>query len=140
MTGHRESIKAVVAKIGLDGHYRGVKFVARTLADQGLEVVYLGANQTVEDVVHATVQEDARLVALSFLSPDYRQHVPELLDALGAAGMTDVTVVVGGLIADDDRQALEQAGVREIFGPATTAADIGRFLDDTFPAVTAPGV
>lgn len=139
MTGHHENIKAVVAKIGLDGHYRGVKFVARTLADQGLEVVYLGANQTVEDVVDATVQEDARLVALSFLSPDYRQHVPELLGALAAAGVTDVVVVVGGLIADNDRPTLERAGVRGIFGPATTAADIGRFLDDAFPVVTAPG-
>lgn len=139
MTEHRENTKAVVAKIGLDGHYRGVKFVARTLADQGLEVVYLGANQTVEDVVRATIQEDAKLVALSFLSPDYRQHVPELLEALGAAGLREVVVVVGGLIADDDRPALERAGVRGIFGPATTAADIGRFLDDAFPAVAARG-
>lgn len=127
------AIKAVVAKIGLDGHYRGVKFVARTLTNEGAEVVYLGANQTVEDVVSAVVQEDAQLVALSFLSPDYRHHVPELLRQLDAAGVRDVVVVVGGLVADDDRPMLESAGVRGIFGPATTARDIHDFLVTTFP-------
>jgi methylmalonyl-CoA mutase C-terminal domain/subunit len=130
----RPNIKAVVAKIGLDGHYRGVKFVARTLTNEGVEVVYLGANQTVEDVVQAVVQEDARLVALSFLSPDYRHHVPELLKQLQAAGVTDVVVVVGGLIADDDKPMLGSVGVREVFGPATTSRDIHDFLADTFPA------
>jgi methylmalonyl-CoA mutase C-terminal domain/subunit len=130
----RPNVKAVVAKIGLDGHYRGVKFVARTLTGEGVEVVYLGANQTVEDVVQAVVQEDAQLVALSFLSPDYRQHVPELLEQLGAAGVTDVVVVVGGLVADDDRPMLAAAGVREVFGPATTSRDIHDFLVQTFPA------
>jgi methylmalonyl-CoA mutase C-terminal domain/subunit len=127
-------IKAVVAKIGLDGHYRGVKFVARSLTNEGVEVVYLGANQTVEDVVQAIVQEDAQLVALSFLSPDYRQHVPELLRQLGAAGVTDVVVVVGGLISEDDEPMLASAGVRRIFGPATTSRDIHEFLADVFPA------
>jgi methylmalonyl-CoA mutase C-terminal domain/subunit len=127
-------VKAVVAKIGLDGHYRGVKFVARTLANEGAEVVYLGANQTVEDVVQAVLQEDAQLVALSFLSPDYREHVPELLRQLADAGITDLVVVVGGLIADDDRSMLAAAGVREVFGPATTSRDIHAFLARTFPA------
>jgi methylmalonyl-CoA mutase C-terminal domain/subunit len=126
-------VKAVVAKIGLDGHYRGVKFVARTLANEGAEVVYLGANQTVEDVVNAVVQEDAQLVALSFLSPDYRHHVPELLKQLESANVDDVVVVVGGLIAEDDKAMLESAGVRGIFGPATTSRDIHDFLFDTFP-------
>jgi methylmalonyl-CoA mutase, C-terminal domain len=130
-------VKAVVAKIGLDGHYRGVKFVARTLANEGTEVVYLGANQTVEDVVRAVVQEDAHLVALSFLSPDYRQHVPELLRQLDAVGVDDVVVVVGGLIADDDRPMLEAAGVRGIFGPTTTSRDIHDFLARTFAGVGA---
>jgi methylmalonyl-CoA mutase C-terminal domain/subunit len=130
----KPKVKAVVAKIGLDGHYRGVKFVARTLADRGVEVVYLGANQTVEDVVHAVIQEDADLVALSFLSPDYRHHVPELHAQLEAAGAKDVVIGLGGLIAEDDRPAMEAAGVKRIFGPATTAADIGQFLDETFSA------
>jgi methylmalonyl-CoA mutase C-terminal domain/subunit len=129
-------VKAVVAKIGLDGHYRGVKFVARTLADQGAEVVYLGANQTVEDVVHAVVQEDADLVALSFLSPDYRQHIPVLMEQLQTAGATDVVVALGGLIADDDKPTMEAIGVSRIFGPATTAADIATFLQETFSAAT----
>jgi methylmalonyl-CoA mutase C-terminal domain/subunit len=126
------TVKAVVAKIGLDGHYRGVKFVARTLANEGAEVVYLGANRTVEDVVHAVVQEDAQLVALSFLSPDYRQHVPEFLRQLAAVGAEDVVVVVGGLVADDDKPMLVEAGVRGVFGPGTTSADIRSFLVETF--------
>jgi methylmalonyl-CoA mutase C-terminal domain/subunit len=130
-------VKAVVAKIGLDGHYRGVKFVARTLVNEGVEVVFLGINRTVEDVAQAALQEDADLVALSFLSPDYRHHVPELIAALEAEGMGDVVVMLGGLIAEEDRPALEAAGVR-IFGPTTTSADIRAFLLETFPsAVTA---
>lgn len=128
-----QPVKAVVAKIGLDGHYRGVKFVANSLTRSGAEVVYLGANQTVDDVVQAVVQEDADLVALSFLSPDYRQHVPQLLDELRAAGMNDVVVVVGGLISDADWPSLSEAGVRQVFGPGTQAADIAGFLSETFP-------
>ena len=127
------TIKAVVAKIGLDGHYRGVKFVAQALTNEGLDVVYLGANQSVTDVVTAVVQEDARLIALSFLSPDYRQHVPQLLEQLREAGVRDVVVVVGGLIADADRPALEEAGVTRIFGPGPTRADIREFLAEAFP-------
>jgi methylmalonyl-CoA mutase C-terminal domain/subunit len=126
-------VKAVVAKIGLDGHYRGVKFVAHSLTKSGAEVVYLGANQTVDDVVQAVVQEDANLVALSFLSPDYRQHVPQLLEQLKTAGLDDVVVVVGGLIADEDWPGLRDGGVRKIFGPGTRAADITEFLRETFP-------
>jgi methylmalonyl-CoA mutase, C-terminal domain len=135
----RPAVKAVVAKIGLDGHYRGVKFVARTLAHEGAEVVYLGANQTVEDVVHAVVQEDAALVALSFLSPDYRQHVPALLEGLAAAGVADVVVVVGGLITESDTPELLRLGVRRIFGPGTTSAEIRAFLAETFPAPAGVG-
>jgi methylmalonyl-CoA mutase C-terminal domain/subunit len=126
-------IKAVVAKIGLDGHYRGVKFVAQSLTREGVEVVYLGANQTVDDVVDAVVQEDARLIALSFLSPDYRQHVPELWRKLTERGLDDVVLVVGGLIADEDVAALRNdAGVRRIFGPGTRHQQISEFLRETF--------
>lgn len=135
MTDRR--LKAVVAKIGLDGHYRGAKFVAQTLTRAGAEVVYLGANQSVEDVVHAVIQEDAQLVCLSFLSPDYRQHVPALVTALAEAGAEDVVVVVGGLIAADDTPALEAAGVRRIFGPTTTSRDIDAFVAELFPATSA---
>lgn len=131
---HRYPLKAVVAKIGLDGHYRGVKFVAQTLTREGVEVVYLGANQHVADVVNAVLQEDAQLVALSFLSPDYRQHVPELLTSLQAAGARDVVVVVGGLIATEDIVPLQAAGVRRVFGPGTTSQQIAAFLADEFPA------
>jgi methylmalonyl-CoA mutase C-terminal domain/subunit len=130
----KHPLKAVVAKIGLDGHYRGVKFVAQTLTREGVEVVYLGANQHVTDVVNAVVQEDAQLVALSFLSPDYRQHVPQLLTALHAAGARDVVVVVGGLIAAEDVGPLQAAGVRRIFGPGTTSQQIAEFLLEVFPA------
>ncbi len=126
-------LKVVVAKIGLDGHYRGAKFVAQTLTRTGAEVVYLGANQRVEDVVSAVVQEDAQLVALSFLSPDYRQHIPELIDQLAIAGASDVVVVVGGLVAEDDVAVLEEKGVRRVFGPATTSREIADFVVEIFP-------
>lgn len=136
MTSLRPNVRAVVAKIGLDGHYRGVKFVTRALTDNGVEAIYLGANQTVDDVVKAVVQEDAHLVALSFLSPDYRQHVPALIDRLNDAGSGDVVVVVGGLITDDDEAMLKGIGVRRVFGPSTTARDIRGFLEETFPIET----
>ncbi len=125
-------IKAVAAKIGLDGHYRGIKFVARSLTEIGAEVVYLGANQHVEQVVAAAVQEDADLIALSFLSPDYRQHVPALMEKLRAAGAGQVVVVVGGLISESDVPMLTAAGVSRIFGPGTTSKDIAGFVSDTF--------
>lgn len=130
-------LKAVVAKIGLDGHYRGAKFVALTLTRAGAEVVYLGANQSVEDVVRAVIQEDAQLVALSFLSPDYRQHVPALITALAEAGAGDVVVVVGGLIAAEDISKLHEVGVRRIFGPTTTSRNIDAFVEECFPSTTA---
>jgi methylmalonyl-CoA mutase C-terminal domain/subunit len=125
-------IKAIAAKIGLDGHYRGIKFVVRSLTQMGAEVVYLGANQQVDQVVTAAVHEDAQLVALSFLSPDYRQHVPELMKQLKAAGAGHVVVVVGGLISNSDLPMLTEAGVRKVFGPGTTSKDIADFVKETF--------
>lgn len=117
-------MKAVAAKVGLDGHYRGIKFVARVLRDAGLEVVYLGLHSSPEQVVRVTIDEDARLIALSFLSADYRAHVPRICALLREAGASDVHVILGGLIDPADHEMLKQAGVSAIFGPETRAQEI----------------
>jgi methylmalonyl-CoA mutase, C-terminal domain len=121
--------RVVVAKPGLDGHDRGAKVIARALRDAGFEVVYTGLHQTPEQVVQAVVQEDADALGLSLLSGAHLSLVPRVIDLLREAGREDVLVVVGGIIPDSDVPALEAAGVARVFGPGSSLADIGSWLE-----------
>jgi methylmalonyl-CoA mutase, C-terminal domain len=110
-----EPIRIIIAKPGLDGHDRGAKVVVRALRDAGFEVIYTGLKQTVDQIVAATVQEDPQILGLSILSG---AHVPicrRLFEALDAAGVDDVPVVVGGNIPNADVPTLQQIGVRRVF-------------------------
>jgi methylmalonyl-CoA mutase C-terminal domain/subunit len=104
-------IRILMAKVGLDGHDRGVKVVARALRDAGLEVVYTGLHRTPEQVVAAAVQEDVDVIGVSLLSGAHMTHIPRILDLLRAEGAGDILVVAGGVIPDGDVPALEAMGV-----------------------------
>ena len=108
-----------MAKVGLDGHDRGAKVVARALRDAGMEVIYTGIRQTVDQVVSATIQEDVDVLGLSFLSGDHMVLIPKVMKGLKAHGVEDVMVVVGGIILKRQVEALMEMGVAEVFLPGT---------------------
>jgi methylmalonyl-CoA mutase C-terminal domain/subunit len=109
-----DRIRVVVAKVGLDGHDRGVKIVARTLRDAGMDVIYTGLHRTPDEVVEAAVQEDADVIGVSILSGAHMTVFPRIVQLLRERDADDILVVGGGVIPDDDLPKLREAGVREI--------------------------
>ena len=116
-------IRVVLAKLGLDGHDRGLKVVARILRDAGMEVIYLGLRQTTETIVDAVEQEDADVVGISMLNAGHLTLGPRIVDALAEAGL-DVPVVIGGIVPDEDRPALADAGVAGVLGPGAPTDEV----------------
>ncbi|MEB3221574.1 MAG: cobalamin B12-binding domain-containing protein [Candidatus Sericytochromatia bacterium] len=112
-------IRILIGKPGLDGHDRGAKVVARALRDAGMEVIYTGLHQRPEDIVHAAIQEDVDAVGLSLLSGAHLTLVPEICRQLRAEGAGDVLVFCGGIIPEEDEEALRAAGVHAVYGPGT---------------------
>jgi|SRR3982074_2043946 methylmalonyl-CoA mutase C-terminal domain/subunit len=121
-------IRVLVAKPGLDGHDRGAKVIARALRDAGMEVIYTGLRQTPEMIVNASLQEDVQVIGLSILSGAHNAIVPRVLDLLKQNKMDDVLVLVGGIIPDQDIEALKKAGVAAVFQPGTAMDDIVKFI------------
>ena len=124
-------LRVVVAKVGLDGHDRGAKIIARALRDAGVEVIYTGLHQTPEQIVQTAIEEDADAVGISILSGAHMTLVPRILELLRSQGAEDVLVVVGGTIPTDDIVELKALGVAEVFTPGATTGDIVAFLDTT---------
>jgi 2-hydroxyisobutanoyl-CoA mutase small subunit len=122
--GAKERIRVIVAKVGLDGHDRGVKIVARTLRDAGMDVIYTGLHRTPEEVVEAAIQEDVDVIGISILSGAHMTVFPRLLELLKARGADDILVVGGGVIPDDDLSRLRALGVRELMLQDTPPAAI----------------
>jgi methylmalonyl-CoA mutase C-terminal domain/subunit len=120
-------IKVVVAKPGLDSHYRGAMVVSRYLIERGMEVVYVG-NQLPAQIVATVIEEDADVLGLSSLSGNHNVMVPRILEELHRQGMDHVVVVLGGIVPDEDALALETAGVDRIFGPGSDLVEIGDFI------------
>lgn len=116
-------IRALLAKLGLDGHDRGIKVVARMLRDAGMEVIYLGLRQTTDSIVAAAEQEDADVIGLSMHNAGHLTLGPAMLAALDEAGL-DVPVVIGGIVPDPDRTELERAGVAAVLGPGASAEEV----------------
>jgi methylmalonyl-CoA mutase cobalamin-binding domain/chain len=110
----QQSIRVLLAKVGLDGHDRGVKVVARTLRDAGMDVIYTGLHRTPEEVVTAAIQEDVDILGISLLSGAHMTICPRVMQLLREQGADDIIVVVGGVVPDEDVSALRQIGVREI--------------------------
>jgi methylmalonyl-CoA mutase C-terminal domain/subunit len=117
-------IRVLVAKVGLDGHDRGVKVVARTLRDAGMDVIYTGLHRTPEEVAEAAVQEDVDVIGVSILSGAHMTVFPRILQTLKSKGADDILVVGGGVIPDDDVVALKKQGVSEIMLQDTPPAAI----------------
>jgi methylmalonyl-CoA mutase C-terminal domain/subunit len=117
-------IRVLVAKPGLDGHDRGAKVIARALRDAGMEVIYTGLRQTPEMIVNAALQEDVRVIGLSILSGAHNVIVPKVLELLREKDMSDVVVIVGGIIPDEDARSLVQQGVTQVFQPGASLESI----------------
>jgi methylmalonyl-CoA mutase, C-terminal domain len=121
-----EKRRIIVAKPGLDGHDRGAKVVARALRDAGYEVIYTGLHQTPEQIVEATIQEDADAVGLSIHSGAHMTLFPKVVELLREQGAGDVVVFAGGIIPKEDIPVLKEKGIEEIFTPGTPT---GRILE-----------
>jgi methylmalonyl-CoA mutase, C-terminal domain len=129
-----DNIRVLVAKPGLDGHDRGAKVIARALRDAGMEVIYTGLRQTPEMIAEAALQEDVAVVGLSILSGAHMALVPRVLELLRANGQHDVRVFVGGIIPDEDVQALKELGVAGVFGPGASTESVVAAVRGSLPA------
>ena len=118
-----EKIRVVIAKLGLDGHDRGAKYVARFLRDAGMEVIYTGIRQSPDAVCRIAVQEDADLIGISILSGAHNTLVPKLLQELEQCGAR-IPVIVGGIIPQEDIEFLLSKGVEAVFTPGCSAKEI----------------
>ncbi|MDE0165104.1 MAG: cobalamin B12-binding domain-containing protein [Bryobacterales bacterium] len=121
-------IRVLVAKPGLDGHDRGAKVIARALRDAGMEVIYTGLRQTPEQVVNAALQEDVEFIGLSILSGAHAAIIPRVMKLLEQKEMDDVQVILGGIIPDEDIDAMERLGVAAVFQPGTPLESIITFI------------
>ena len=117
-------LRILVGKVGLDGHDRGAKIIARALRDAGFEVIYTGLHQTPDMIAEAAVQEDVDAVGLSILSGAHMTLLPAVIKALKHRGAEDVSVFGGGIVPQDDVPLLKQAGVREVFTPGASTQEI----------------
>ncbi len=128
MSPHTIPLRIVLAKVGLDGHDRGIKVVARALRDAGMHVIYAGLWLTPEAVVRTVEEEDADWLGLSILSGAHMTLVPRVLDLLRAANLDRVQVMIGGIIPEGDVPKLSAMGVAKVFGPGTSMDEIVAFL------------
>jgi len=119
----QDPVRVLVTKLGLDGHDRGSRVVAAFLRDAGMEVIYTSPWQDVAAVVQLALQEDVDVIGISSLATDHLL-VPKLTEALAAAGLRHVRVVVGGIVPDEDENMLKEAGVSRVFHPGSTRDDI----------------
>ena len=131
--------KVLVTKIGLDGHDRGSRLVAAYLRDAGMEVIYTPPWQDIPAVVKLATEEDVDVIGISSLATDHL-IVPKLMEALRVSGLTEVAVIVGGIVPDDDEDALLAAGVAKVFHPGTALEDIVTFIRDITPTIRAKRV
>jgi methylmalonyl-CoA mutase C-terminal domain/subunit len=124
----------MVAKVGLDGHDRGARVVARAFRDAGFEVIYSGLHKAPDEIVQAAVQEDVDVLGISILSGAHNTLVPKIIDGLDEYGAEDDTLVlVGGVIPEEDREGLKDEGVAAIFGPGTPIDETIEFIRENVP-------
>ena len=124
-----EVIRVLIAKVGLDGHDRGVKIVARCLRDAGMEVVYTGLHRTPEEVIISAIQEDVDVLGVSLLSGAHMTIFPKLLELLEANGANDILLLGGGVMSDEDATALKRMGVAEILLQDTSLETIVKTVE-----------
>ncbi len=123
-------VRVLVAKVGLDGHDRGAKVIATALRDAGMEVIYTGLRQKPEMVVNAALQEDVDAIGVSILSGAHMTVFPRLLQLMKEKEMNDVLLTGGGIIPDEDVNALTAMGVGKLFLPGTSTQDIAAYIKE----------
>jgi len=128
MTVATKPIRVLIGKVGLDGHDRGVKLVARALRDAGMEVIYTGLHQTPEQVAATAIQEYVQAVGLSLLSGAHKHLFRRVLELLKDQGAEDIVVFGGGIIPDEDQAELKAVGVKALFTPGTAMSEIVEFV------------
>ena len=130
-------IRVLLAKVGLDGHDRGVKVVARTLRDAGMDVIYTGLHRTPLEVVNAAIQEDVDVLGISLLSGAHMTICPKIMDLLKERDAADTIVVVGGVVPDEDVAFLKEIGVKELLlqdtPPAKIVETLTRLVEERGP-------
>jgi methylmalonyl-CoA mutase, C-terminal domain len=124
----KRKIRVLIAKVGLDGHDRGAKFVAHELRNAGMEVIYTGIRQTADQVANTAVQEAVDVVGLSFLSGDHMVMVPKVIEKLKNKGREDVKLLVGGIILEKQIPQLLAMGVHQVFLPGTHPDEIAKYI------------
>jgi methylmalonyl-CoA mutase C-terminal domain/subunit len=129
-------IRVLLAKVGLDGHDRGIKTVARFLADAGMEVIFTGLRSTPQQVVEAAVQEDIDVVGLSFLAGDHMILTPKVIDGLRQRGLGKAMVLLGGIIPTRDIPVLEEMGVARVFSRGTPLIRIVEFIESNLRQIS----
>ena len=117
-------IRVLIAKPGLDGHDRGAKVIARALWDSGMEVIYTGLRQSPEDIVEAAIQEDVHFIWLSILSGDHTHIFPRVIELLNEREASDIKIIAGGIIPDEEIPKWNEIGIKAIFGPGSSTNDI----------------
>jgi methylmalonyl-CoA mutase C-terminal domain/subunit len=126
----KKNIRILIARLGMDAHWRGSIMVARALRDAGMEVIYLG-NQLPAEIAEAAIQEDADVIGLSTLSGNHMMLAPEVVKLLNAKGAEGKTVILGGTIPPHDIRKLKEAGIDEVFGPGSSFENIIQFIAKT---------
>jgi len=130
----QRTVRCLVAKVGLDGHDRGAHVIARAFRDAGFEVIYSGLHKAPDEIVQAAVQEDVDVLGISILSGAHNTLVPRILEGLDEYGALDDTlVIVGGIVPEEDRPELREAGVAEIFGPGASMQETIDFVRENAP-------
>ena len=123
-----KKIRVLIAKLGLNGHDRGAKVVARALRDAGMEVIYTGLHQTPEQVMETAIQEDVDVIGISLLSGAHMTLFPMVQKLLKEHKIDNIMIIGGGIIPEEDSSKLKQAGIAEIFGPGTDTREIVDFI------------
>ena len=123
-----KKIRVLIAKPGLDGHDRGAKVVSRALRDAGMEVIYTGLRQTPSMIAETALQEDVDVVGLSILSGAHMALVPRIIEELEQRGIQDIPLFMGGIVPEEDILALQEMGVKMVFGPGTNTQSIVTYL------------
>jgi methylmalonyl-CoA mutase C-terminal domain/subunit len=133
-------LRLLVGKVGLDGHDRGAKIIARALRDAGFEVIYTGLHQTPEMVVSTAIQEDVDAISLSILSGAHNHLFPRVLELLRERGASDIPVFGGGIVPPEDITELKKKGIKEIFTPGASTQDVIRWVRENIkPRHVSPG-
>jgi methylmalonyl-CoA mutase C-terminal domain/subunit len=126
----QKPVRVLIGKVGLDGHDRGAKVIARALRDAGMEVIYTGLRQTPEEIVETALQEDVQVIGISILSGAHLQLLPPVVQLLRSREANDIMVIAGGVIPRDDLAALKEAGIAGVFTPGASTKEIIDFIHD----------